>query len=46
MSKIKIIVADDHQLFREGIISLLSKNNSLDIIGEAASAEELFKLMD
>lgn len=46
MSKIKIIVADDHQLFREGIISLLSKNSSLDIIGEAASADELFTLMD
>lgn len=45
MSKIKIIVADDHQLFREGIISLLSKNESLDIVGEAASAEELFELM-
>jgi len=46
MSKIKIIVADDHQLFREGIIALLSKNESLDIIGEAASASELFDLMD
>ncbi|MDW3211226.1 MAG: response regulator transcription factor [Reichenbachiella sp.] len=46
MSKIKIIVADDHQLFREGIIALLSKNESLDIIGEAASASELFELMD
>ncbi|WP_420579814.1 response regulator [Reichenbachiella sp.] len=46
MSKIKIIVADDHQLFREGIIALLSKNASLDIIGEAASASELFELMD
>lgn len=46
MSKIKIIVADDHQLFREGIIALLAKNESLDIIGEAASASELFELMD
>lgn len=46
MSKIKIVVADDHQLFREGIIALLSKNESLDIIGEAASASELFELMD
>lgn len=46
MSKIKIIVADDHQLFREGIIALLSKNESLDIVGEAASAYELFELMD
>ncbi|MEQ9465907.1 MAG: response regulator transcription factor [Ekhidna sp.] len=46
MSKIKIIVVDDHQLFREGIISLLSKNEDLEIIGEAPSAEELFELLE
>lgn len=46
MSRIKIIVADDHQLFREGIIALLSKNKSLEIIGEAASAAELFELLN
>ena len=46
MSKIKIIVADDHQLFREGIIALLSKNDGLDIIGEAATTKELFELME
>lgn len=46
MSKIKIIVADDHQLFREGMMALLSKNNFLDIVGEASSVVELFGLMD
>lgn len=46
MSKIKIIVADDHQLFREGMMALLSKNDFLDIIGEASSVVELFELMD
>ncbi len=46
MSRIKIIVADDHQLFREGIISLLSKDNSLEIIGEAANGEELYAILD
>ena len=46
MSKIKIIVVDDHQLFREGIISLLSKNEELDIVGEAASAKELFSILE
>lgn len=45
MSKIKVIVVDDHQLFREGIISLLSKNDDLEIVGEAASAEDLFGLL-
>lgn len=46
MSKIKIIVVDDHQLFREGIISLLSKNDELEIVGEADSVRELFSILD
>jgi len=46
MSKIKIIVVDDHQLFREGIISLLSKNDELEIVGEADSVKELFSILD
>lgn len=45
MSKIRVIVVDDHQLFREGIISLLTKNDDLEIVGEAASAEDLFGLL-
>ena len=45
MSKIRIIVVDDHQLFREGIISLLSKNEDLEVVGEASSAEDLFGLL-
>jgi DNA-binding NarL/FixJ family response regulator len=46
MSKIRVIVVDDHQLFREGIISLLSKNEDLEIVGEASSAEGLFELIE
>lgn len=45
MSKIRIIVVDDHQLFREGIISLLSKNEDLEVVGEASSAEDLYGLL-
>jgi two-component system, NarL family, response regulator NreC len=45
MSKIKIIVVDDHQLFREGITSLLAKNEDLEIVGEADSAAQLFDLL-
>jgi two-component system response regulator NreC len=46
MSRIRIIVADDHQLFREGIISLLNKDNTLEVIGEAANGKELFEILD
>ncbi|MEO9476550.1 MAG: response regulator transcription factor [Cyclobacteriaceae bacterium] len=46
MSKIKIIVVDDHQLFREGMLSLLAKNDGLEIVGEAENADKFFQLMD
>lgn len=40
MSKAKILVVDDHALFRKGIISLLSQIEDLEIIGEASNGEE------
>lgn len=40
MSKAKILVVDDHALFRKGIISLLSQIEELEIIGEASNGEE------
>ena len=43
MSKIKIIIVDDHQLFREGIRSLFANHELIEVIGEAASGEELLE---
>ncbi len=45
MSKIKIILIDDHQIVRDGIKSLLSDNEKIDIIGEAKDAYALFELL-
>ncbi|MEQ9423121.1 MAG: response regulator transcription factor [Cyclobacteriaceae bacterium] len=45
MSSIKVIIADDHQLFREGLISLLSKSGSLEIVAEAESGDQLLDLL-
>jgi two-component system response regulator NreC len=46
MSYIKIIVTDDHQLFREGIISLISKDPDIEVLSEAASGEELMQQLE
>jgi len=46
MSKIKVAIVDDHQLFREGIASLLSKNEELEVVGEADSQVAFYELMD
>ena len=45
MSKIKIILVDDHQIVRDGIKSLLTGNNEIEIIGEAKDAYELFEIL-
>lgn len=42
---IKVIIVDDHKLFREGIISILSDHEDISIIGEATCREELMALL-
>jgi DNA-binding NarL/FixJ family response regulator len=36
MSKIKILVADDHALLREGIIAILKLHDDVEVVGEAS----------
>jgi DNA-binding NarL/FixJ family response regulator len=45
MSKIKIIIADDHRLIRDGIKAMLTRNEKFELIGEAESGEQLFELL-
>lgn len=40
MDKIKVLIADDHQLVREGIQSMLSAAKDIEIIGTVPSGEE------
>jgi DNA-binding NarL/FixJ family response regulator len=43
---IKIIVADDHIVMRNGITALLEKVDDFEIIGEAANGIEVIELLD
>lgn len=45
MSEIKIILADDHRIFRDGLKSLLSDNDYIKIIGEASGGKELMEML-
>lgn len=45
MEKIKIVLADDHSLIREGFKSLLGKNPEFEIVGEAEDGKQLVKLI-
>ena len=38
--KIKILVADDHQLFREGLCRIINDEDDFEVIGEAADGQE------
>lgn len=42
---IRILIADDHQLFIAGIQELLSESNEIEVIGEAGNGKELMKLL-
>lgn len=43
---IKIIIADDEEIFREGIKIILDREEEIEIIGEAANGEELIKICE
>ncbi len=40
MSPIRILIADDHALFREGLCALLNSIPDAEVVGEAATGEE------
>jgi len=44
--KIRIIIADDHHIFRKGILSILKDDESIEIIGEASNGEEALQLIE
>jgi len=41
--KIKVLIADDHQLFREGLINLLSSSKEIDIIAYADNGKDAYE---
>lgn len=46
MGKINIVIADDHEIVRDGIIAMLEEYNQIKIVGEAESGEEVIKLCE
>jgi len=44
MKKIRLVLADDHPLIREGFKSLLQKNERFEIVGIAENGKELIEL--
>ncbi len=42
--RLRVLVADDHPLFREGVVHSLSAEEDIEIVGEAADAEDAVSL--
>lgn len=45
MEKTSIIIADDHQLFRNGLKMLLESIQDFEIVGEASNGEEFLQIL-
>lgn len=43
---IKIVIADDHKMFRDGIIAILEQEGDIQLLGEVGSAQEVFEMLD
>jgi len=46
MGPIKVVIADDHALFREGLKRILSLEKDVLVVGEAARGDEVSKVVD
>jgi DNA-binding NarL/FixJ family response regulator len=46
MSKIKIAIADDYKIYRDGLKVGLTADENIEIVGEADNGEDLLKLLE
>ncbi len=45
MKPIRIVIADDHSLIRQGIKSIICQDREMQVVGEAANGQELLELL-
>lgn len=45
-NKIRVVIADDHPIVREGLRKLLTLEDDIDVVGEAADGRELVERME
>jgi DNA-binding NarL/FixJ family response regulator len=44
MTSIRVLLADDHALFRRGVASLLAAENGFDVVGEAGDGRQAVEM--
>jgi two-component system nitrate/nitrite response regulator NarL len=45
-SSIKVLIADDHAFFRDGLRKLLEEADDISVVGEASNGNECIKMLD
>jgi DNA-binding NarL/FixJ family response regulator len=43
---ISLVIADDHEIFRDGLALMLSKQEAVNLVGQAGDGQELVQLVD
>ncbi len=46
MSRARIVVVDDHELFRESLVSLLALEHDLEVVGQASNGLEALQIVE
>jgi two-component system, NarL family, nitrate/nitrite response regulator NarL len=44
MDKIRVLVVDDHPLFREGVAQILTGDPGIEVVAKGATADEAVRL--
>jgi DNA-binding NarL/FixJ family response regulator len=44
LDRLQIVIADDHTLFREGLVSILDAQSDIQVVGQCGTAEEAVRL--
>ena len=45
MNKLKVVIVDDHPLFRQGVVDTISLEQDFDILGEASNGNDALSLI-
>ncbi|MFM9910330.1 MAG: response regulator [Chitinophagaceae bacterium] len=46
VDKITLVIADDHEIFRDGLALMLSKQKNIELVGQAENGKELINLIE
>lgn len=44
-SKIRVVIADDHEIFRQGFKSMMTRQEELEVVGEAENGQALLEVI-